>query len=107
MKKDNLDASWDWIAFWGENDPSIAFLEETGYFPSSTIVAQDKRITGNPLYLPAMKTQQYGTLPPSFVGYPGWAQNVVLPEFQKILIGQSTPEKATDAILKGLDAAIQ
>jgi multiple sugar transport system substrate-binding protein len=107
MKKDNLDASWDWIAFWGENDPSIAFLEETGYFPSSTVVAQDKRITGNPLYLPAMKTQQYGTLPPSFVGYPGWSQNVVLPEFQKILIGQSTPEKATDAILKGLDAALQ
>jgi multiple sugar transport system substrate-binding protein len=107
MKKDNLDASFDWIAFWGENDPSIAFLEETGYFPASTVVAQDKRITGNPLYLPAMKTQAYGTLPPSFVGYPGWSQNVVLPEFQKILIGQSTPEKATDAILKGLDAAIQ
>lgn len=107
MKKDNIDAAWDWIAFWGENDPSIAFLEETGYFPSSTVVAQDKRITGNPLYVPAMKTLSYGKLPPSFVGYPGWAQNVVLPEFQKILIGQSTPEKATDAILKGLDAAIQ
>jgi multiple sugar transport system substrate-binding protein len=31
---------------------------------------------------------------------------VVLPEFQKILVGQSTPEKAVDAMLKGLDAAI-
>jgi len=107
MKTDNLDASWDWIAFWGDNDASIAFLEETGYFPSSTVVAQDKRITGNPLYVPAKNTLSYGKLPPDFVGYPGWAQNVVLPEFQKILIGQTTVEKAVDAMLKGLDAAIQ
>ena len=34
-------------------------------------------------------------------------KNVVLPEFQKILVGQQNAEKATDAILKGLDAAIK
>ena len=33
MKKDAEQAAWDWISFWGEADPSIAFLEETGYFP--------------------------------------------------------------------------
>jgi multiple sugar transport system substrate-binding protein len=106
MKPDHLDQDWDWISFWGENDPSIAFLEETGYFPSSTVVAQDKRITGNPLYVPAMETLSFGRLPPNFVGFTGWKLNVVLPEFQKILIGQSTAEKATDAMIKGLDAAI-
>jgi multiple sugar transport system substrate-binding protein len=106
MKTDNIDAAWDWISFWGEPDPSIAFLEETGYFPSSTVIAQDKRITGNPLYAPAVETLGYGSLPPGFVGFAGWSQNVVLPEFQKILVGQSTPEKAVDNMLKGLDAAI-
>jgi hypothetical protein len=29
-----------------------------------------------------------------------------LPEFQKILVGTSTPGKATDAMLKGLDAQL-
>jgi multiple sugar transport system substrate-binding protein len=106
MKKDNEQAAWDWISFWGEPDPSIAFLNETGYFPASTEIAKDVRITGNPLYKPAAETLGFGSLPPAFVGMAGWSQSVVLPEFQKILIGQSTPEKATDAMLKGLDAAI-
>ncbi len=106
MKSDNIDAAWDWISFWGETDPSIAFLEETGYFPASTIIAKDARITGNPLYQAAAETIGFGTLPPAFVGMAGWSQNVVLPEFQKILVGQSTAEKATDAMLKGLDAAL-
>lgn len=106
MKSDNIDAAWDWISFWGENDPSIAFLEETGYFPASTVIAQDPRIAANPLYGAARETIGFGSLPPSFIGFAGWAQNVVLPEFQKILVGQSTPERCTDAILKGLDAAI-
>jgi len=106
MKKDNEQAAWDWISFWGEADPSIAFLEETGYFPANALIARDARITGNPLYNPAAETLGFGRLPPSFVGYAGWAQNVVLPEFQKILVGQQNAERATDAILKGLDAAI-
>jgi multiple sugar transport system substrate-binding protein len=106
MKTDNIEAAWNWITFWGEQDPSIAFLEETGYFPASSVIAKDKRITGNPLYAAAAETLTFGNLPPSFVGFAGWSQNVVLPEFQKILVGQSTPEKATDAMLKGLDAAL-
>ena len=106
MKKDNEQAAWDWISYWGEPDPSIAFLEETGYFPVSSAIAADKRITGNPLYAPASATLAYGRLPPTFNGVAGWSQTVVLPEFQKILVGQTTPEKAVDAMLKGLDAAI-
>ena len=106
MKVDNIDAAWAWITFWGENDPSIAFLEETGYFPSSTVIAQDKRITGNANYAPAIETLSFGRLPPSFVGLAGWSQNTVLPEFQKIIVGQQTPERAVDAMLKGLDAAL-
>ena len=106
MKKDAEQAAWDWISFWGEPDPSIAFLDETGYFPANAQIARDARITGNPLYSPAAETLGFGRLPPSFVGYAGWAQNVVLPEFQKILVGQQNAERATDAILKGLDAAI-
>ncbi|MBC7634861.1 MAG: sugar ABC transporter substrate-binding protein [Acetobacteraceae bacterium] len=106
MKKDNEQAAWDWISFWGEPDPSIAFLNETGYFPASIATAKDPRITGNPLYKSAAETLGFGRLPPAFVGLAGWSQNVVLPEFQKILVGQSTAEKATDAMLKGLDATI-
>jgi multiple sugar transport system substrate-binding protein len=106
MRKDNEQAAWDWISFWGETDPSIAFLEETGYFPANAQIAKDARITGNPLYNPAAETLGFGRLPPSFVGLAGWSQNVVLPEFQKILVGQTTPERAVDAMLKGLDAAL-
>ena len=68
MKADSLDAAWDWISFWGETDPSIAFLEETGYFPASTVIAKDPRITGNPLYQAAAETIGFGSLPPAFVG---------------------------------------
>ncbi len=106
MKKDNFDAAWDWISFWGDPEPAIAFLQATGYFPSSTAIAKDARITGNPLYAPAIETLSYGSLPPSFVGAAGWYQSSVLPEFQKVLVGQSTPDRAVDAMMKGLDAAI-
>lgn len=106
MKPDNIDAAWDWISFWAEPEPAIAFLEATGYFPASATVARDSRITGNPLYGPATETFAYGSLPPGFVGFAGWSQTVVLPEFQKILVGQTTPERAVDAMMKGLDAAI-
>jgi multiple sugar transport system substrate-binding protein len=106
MRKDNEQAAWDWVSFWGETEPSIAFLEETGYFPANAQVARDSRITGNPLYNPAAETLAFGRLPPSFVGLAGWSQNVVQPEFQKILVGQTTAEKATDAIMQGLDAAL-
>lgn len=106
MKEDNIDAAWAWVSFWGENDPAIAFLEETGYFPASEAVATDERITGNPLYGAAVEAMSVGILPPRFVGYPGWASNVVLPAFQRVLVGDSTVEDAVDEMIIGLEDAI-
>jgi multiple sugar transport system substrate-binding protein len=101
------DAAWAWIGFWAEPDAAIAFLEETGYFPSSPKVAADPRITGNPLYAAAVQTTKFGRLPVAFTGIAGWSDNVVQPEFQKALVGRSTPAAAVDAMIAGLDAALQ
>lgn len=107
MKNDNADAAWAWISFWGESDPAIAFLDKTGYFPSSEQVSTDKRITENPLYVSAIEAAKVGRLPPSFVGYSGWASNVALPAFQKILTGSLTVEKAVDEMIVGLETALK
>jgi multiple sugar transport system substrate-binding protein len=100
------DASWNWLGFWGEPDAGIAFLEETGYFPSNPTVAADPRITGNPLYAAAIETTKFGRLPQGFTGVAGWSDNVVQPEFQKALTGRSTPAQAVDAMIAGLEAAL-
>ncbi|WP_210529974.1 ABC transporter substrate-binding protein [Rubellimicrobium arenae] len=101
----NADAAWSWINFWGEPDAGIAFLEETGYFPASTTVAQDPRISQDPLYAPAAETLGFGSVYPLFVGYPAWVENVVLPAFQEVLIGQTSPEGAVDQMVAGLEDA--
>jgi multiple sugar transport system substrate-binding protein len=106
MKEDNADAGWAWVSFWGELDPTIAFLEETGYFPASAQVAEDERITGNELYDAAIEALATGRLATNFVGYSGWTTNVVLPEFQKILVGEATVEEAVDAMIAGLEDEI-
>jgi len=106
MKEDNADAAWAWVQFWGENDPTIAFLEETGYFPASEAVAADERITGNPYYGAALDTLKIGRLPVSFIGVAGWGRNVVLPAFQKVLVGNSTVEQAVDEMIKGLEETL-
>lgn len=106
MKEENADAAWAWISFWGETDPAIAFLEKTGYFPASEAVATDKRITENPLYVAAIEATKIGRLPPSFVGYAGWALNTVLPNFQKVLVGDQTVEQCVDAIIQGLEKTL-
>ena len=103
MKEDNADAAWDWVSFWGELDPTIAFLEETGYFPASSQVAEDERITGNELYAAAIESLKIGGPEPNFVGYSSWTDNVVLPEFQKVLVGEATVEEAVDAMIVGLE----
>ena len=33
MKRENEDAAWAWVSFWGEPEPAIAMLEETGFLP--------------------------------------------------------------------------
>lgn len=107
MKNDNIDAAWAWISFWGELDPTIAFLEETGYFPASAQVADDPRITENEIYAAAVTTTEIGTTEPNFVGYSAWSEGVVLPEFQKVLVGEATVEEAVDAMIAGLEEAVE
>ena len=102
----NADAAWEWIKFWGEPDAAVAFLEKTGYFPASTTAAQDERIAGNPMYAAAADTLEFGIPQPSFPGAAGWAEGVVLPAFQQVLIGQATAEQAVDQMIEGLDQAI-
>jgi multiple sugar transport system substrate-binding protein len=106
-KEENADASWDWIKFWGEPDAAIVFLEKTGYFPASSIAAKDERISGNPMYAAAAETLGFGIPQPSFPGLQGWAEGTVLPAFQRVLIGQATPEQAVDEMIAGLAEATQ
>ena len=106
MKADNLDAAWAWISFWGEPDPAIALLEKTGYFPASTAVTSDPRITGNPLYTAAAESLKIGHLPPNFIGFPDWSANVALPAYQKVLVGDATVEQAVDEMIDGLNKAL-
>lgn len=107
MKRDNADAAWAWVSFWGETEAALAMLEETGYFPASTEAANDPRIAGNPLYGAATETLEFGVLPPDFAGAEAWGRNVVMPEFQKILTGATTVEAAVDAIIRGLEATVR
>ncbi|MFO1149569.1 MAG: sugar ABC transporter substrate-binding protein [Alsobacter sp.] len=102
-----IDADMAWISYWADPEPAIAFLEETGYFPSSPKVAADERIVKNPLYAAAVETTKFGRLPPTFVGVAGWSETVVLPEFQKVLVGRSTPAQAVDAMMAGLETALK
>jgi multiple sugar transport system substrate-binding protein len=103
----NADAAWEWVKFWGEPDAAVAFLEKTGYFPASSVAAKDKRISGNPMYVPAAETLGFGIPQPSFPGLQGWAEGTVLPTFQKVLIGQATAEQAVDEMITSLAAAVQ
>jgi multiple sugar transport system substrate-binding protein len=107
MKEDNLDAAWAWISFWGENDPAIALLEKTGYFPASAAVGDDPRIAENRLYDAALAALEIGLEPTSFVGYPDWSANIALPAFQRILVGEATVEEAVDEMIAGLEQTLE
>jgi multiple sugar transport system substrate-binding protein len=106
-KPEDADAAWEWIKFWGEPDAAVAFLEKTGYFPASTTAAADERIGGNPMYAAASDTLGFGIPQPSFPGAAGWAESTVLPAFQRVLIGEATPEQAVDEMISGLAEATQ
>jgi multiple sugar transport system substrate-binding protein len=104
--EDKADASWEWVKFWGEPEAAIAFLEKTGYFPASSVAAKDERISGNPMYAAAAETLGFGIPQPSFPGLAGWAEGTVLPAFQRVLIGEATPEQAVDEMIDALATAV-
>jgi multiple sugar transport system substrate-binding protein len=101
----NADASWAWLTQWGQIDSEIAFLEETGYFPPNTQVADSETVKNNPLYAAAVETLGIAALPPQFPGYPGWSKQSVLPLFQQVLLGDKTAEEAADEMAIGLETA--
>ncbi|HYW90358.1 MAG TPA: sugar ABC transporter substrate-binding protein [Chloroflexota bacterium] len=103
----NADADWAWIDFWAQSDTQIMFLESTGYFPSSTKVADDPRIQTNPYYQAAIETLKFGGPAPAFAGSSNWGLTVVLPNFQRVLLGEIKPEEAVDNMMKGLDKAVK
>ncbi|RIX97417.1 sugar ABC transporter substrate-binding protein [Aureimonas flava] len=107
MNDAHADEAWKWISFWGQTDAAIALLQATGYFPASAAALEDERIKSNPLYAAAIETLGFGRLPNRFLGLTAWTENTVNPTFQQVLIGQTTPEAAVDAMIEGLDAAMR
>jgi multiple sugar transport system substrate-binding protein len=105
MKPDMSDATWAWMDFWADPDIQIEFLEKSGYFVSNLDSAQDPRLASRPVYKAAFDTVLQGRPGPSWAGYPGWSVDVLLTQFQALLIGQTTAAKAADVILAGLDKA--
>jgi multiple sugar transport system substrate-binding protein len=103
----NEDACWAWMDHWAQPDTQIAFLESTGYFPSSTKVVDDARVQSNPYYGAAIETLKFGGPAPAFPGSSNWGLTVVLPAFQRVLLGEIKPEDAVDQMMKGLDKAVK
>jgi multiple sugar transport system substrate-binding protein len=103
----NEDATWAWLDHWAQSDTQIAFLESTGYFPSSTKVADDPRVKNNAYYGAATDTLKFGGPAPAFPGSSNWGLTVVLPAFQRVLLGEIKPEEAVDQMIKGLDKAVK
>ncbi len=101
-----LDAAWEWVSFWGEPDAEITLLQTSGFFPPSTAVRDDPRIKSQPILAPAFVAMEQSFAPDQFPGGSAWATGVVLPEFQKILVGQTTPEAALDAMIRGLEKTL-
>jgi multiple sugar transport system substrate-binding protein len=100
------DAAWEWIRYWAEVNTQVNFLELTGYFPSSALVADDERVQTNPLYAAALATVNEVGPPTRFPGSPGWERNVVLPTFQRVLLGEITPEEGVEVMMAGLEEAV-
>ena len=107
MSDRNIEDSWSWISHWGQVDAAISMLQATGYFPATTEVADDERITSNELYNAAVESLAIGTPLPKVVGLAGWMRNSMLPEFQRVLVGSATPEQAVDAMAKNLERTVR
>ena len=106
MKQENSDAAWAWVSFWGEPEPAIAMLRGNRLLPGLEPGRGRSPDLEQSLYLPATATLEFGVLPLDHLGAEAWARNVVMPEFQKILIGAATPEAAVDVMIRGLEKTL-
>ena len=51
--------------------------------------------------------EEAGLDPPRrFPGSPGWERNVILPTFQRVLLGELTPEAGVEVMMAGLEEAV-
>lgn len=103
MSDRSMDPSWDWIAQWGDVDSAVALLLATGYFPATSEVSSDPRVTENPLYKAAIDTLAVGVPSPKIVGFDGWSRNSMMSEFQKVLVGAATAQEAIDEMARTLE----
>jgi multiple sugar transport system substrate-binding protein len=107
MSERNAEAAWAWVSFWGEPDPAVLMLEQTGYFPASAAIAADPRVAGNPVYDAARATLAFGQPPSKLPGIDAWARGVGQTELQKVLVGAATPAQAVDAMMQGLERQLR
>ncbi len=105
IPNDKQDAAWSWITQWTDVNSEIDLLQETGYFPANPAAAMSTRLTGDPIYGSAIEALNKGTIQPQFVGQAGWLKQSVLPAFQKVLLGMSTPAQSVEEMVAGLKKA--
>jgi multiple sugar transport system substrate-binding protein len=94
----NPDAAFEYVSFLGSAAPQAEFLKATGYFPTSTDAAKEKFIADEPQYNPAIESLSTLATGYTFPGLTAWRDLTCLPEFQKCLTGQQTPEGAARKI---------
>lgn len=99
----NPDAGFEFAAYLGSAEPQVAWMKETGYFPTSKDAATDKFIADERQFDTAIAG--LSSLPdvPTFPGLTAWRDLTCLPEFQKCLIGSQTPEGAAKKIVDQLN----
>jgi multiple sugar transport system substrate-binding protein len=100
----NPDAAFEYVSYLGSAAPQSAFLQATGYFPTSTEAAKEKFIADNRQFDTAIAGLKTLPLAYRFPGLTAWRDLTCLPEFQKCLIGTQTPEGAAKVIVERLNA---
>lgn len=94
----NPDAGFDWITYWGGKKAQVDFLQATGYWPTATGASNDPFIKNTPGFRTAENILKTGWTAYTFPGVENWEINTILPNFQKALNEQITPEQAARII---------
>ena len=78
---------------------------EVGDYPNKRIYVWFDAVIG--YYSAAIETLKFGGPAPAFAGSSNWGLTVVLPSFQRVLLGEIKPEEAVDVMMNGLDKAVK